>query len=274
MQAQLILPETDKSHGRLGENTLEKARSLFEEDGILLVENVFERSYIDRLQRAWFDQHAGWAECQEPAEGLHLQVGHRRWMVTLEMKPPFDDPLIYANPFVLPMLKAFLGNKCILQSFTSVVSLPGARVQHRHADHPPLFESAEETCGRLPSHAVTAVIPLVDVDERCGTTALWAGSHRCSDTYGKDPVLPFPRMGGCYLMDYRVIHGGTANVGDRARPILYIVYSRPWFWDSANFRRQPPVMIGASTLRQVAEEHRHLFAQTQAFFVAAGQSTP
>jgi len=35
-------------------------------------------------------------------------------------------------------------------------------------------------------------------------------------------------------MDYRTLHTGMPNRGTRIRPILYLVYTRTWFFDEVN----------------------------------------
>ena len=57
----------------------------------------------------------------------------------------------------------------------------------------------------------------------------------------QDPVI---RTGGALLMDYRLYHGGLANGSTRPRPILSLVFARPWFRDAVNFREQPPLLYG------------------------------
>ncbi len=71
------------------------------------------------------------------------------------------------------------------------------------------------------------------------------------------PVVP---AGGCLLMDYRLLHGGTANCSDTVRPLLYVIYHRPWFRDYVNFQKQPAVRMSRAEARRVPEAHRALFA--------------
>ena len=70
-------------------------------------------------------------------------------------------------------------------------------------------------------------------------------------------------MGDVYLMDYRVIHGGMANLSDQPRPILYLVYGRRWFRDAYNFSEQPAIEFAPGEFKKVPKTHRALFAQCQ-----------
>ncbi|MEE8525029.1 MAG: phytanoyl-CoA dioxygenase, partial [Thermoanaerobaculia bacterium] len=65
-------------------------------------------------------------------------------------------------------------------------------------------------------------------------------------------------MGGVFLMDYRVWHGGTENPGDKPRPLLYSLYSRPWFFDWANYSKQKRLVVPRATVDGLAEEMRPL----------------
>ena len=68
-----------------------------------------------------------------------------------------------------------------------------------------------------------------------------------------DAEKPVTKLGDAYMMDYRVIHGGLPNDSDTARPILYLVYSRPWFRDGFNFSSQPSVQISKKQRKKVPE---------------------
>ena len=56
------------------------------------------------------------------------------------MKAVFNDPEVYANPFIFPLLSKLLQDRQIVESFGAVVSLPGAKEQRVHRDMFHLFE--------------------------------------------------------------------------------------------------------------------------------------
>jgi ectoine hydroxylase-related dioxygenase (phytanoyl-CoA dioxygenase family) len=243
---------------------LEHAVSLFEDNGALWIKNVFDRELAAAYQQRYTSLG------RSKLDKRHANVGHRRFMVTIKVEPPFDNAQLYANPILMQLSRKLLGEWCKISSFGSVVTFPDADEQPIHLDHPPLYES-EELCAQLPTHAVTVVIPLVDVDQSVGSTAIWEGSHKSAgarhllqqlmaepDFSGS--TFPLPQMGDVYMMDYRVIHGGMANESEIERPILYLVYGRPWFRDGFNFTDQPAIDISAEEFAKLPEEHRHLFA--------------
>lgn len=194
-----------------------------------------------------------------------VEVGHRRYMLPLEIAGSFSDRRVYAHPLVLPIVETLLGGSSVINSGGTVCALPDAVAQHIHLDHPPLFPESRIS-QLLPCYAITLFIPLVNCDERVGTTAVWLGSHRQAsgarlDAFDqRDAFLPYLEIGSLYMLDYRVVHRGTANVGNVPRPICYIVYTRPWFTDVIKFQRHARLRITSAALTRVPADVRRLFA--------------
>eukprot|EP00933_Yihiella_yeosuensis_P028641 TRINITY_DN22474_c0_g1_i2.p1 TRINITY_DN22474_c0_g1~~TRINITY_DN22474_c0_g1_i2.p1 ORF type:complete len:272 (+),score=15.80 TRINITY_DN22474_c0_g1_i2:69-884(+) len=138
-----------------------------------------------------------------------------------------------------------------------VLSQYGSEVQHWHRDGECLFDYHD-----LPPHCVTIFVPLVPTTFEMGRTSFLPGSHvssrsHCykldynpSHDYDGEPcsALPFTtpevEMGGFLAFDYRVVHRGDANMDHsmkRDRPMLYFVYSKPWFKDPHNFPTDAPL---------------------------------
>ncbi len=252
----------------IASETVARANQLFQSHGALWIKNVFDPELIETLAQA-FDQRYTSRPVSELKKRYAI-VGDHRFMITIRVESPFDDPSLFDNSLLMPILEGLLGKQCLISSFGSVVTFPGADPQPIHFDHPPLFESEIECIG-LPPYAITLVVPLVDLDHQTGSTAIWEGSHRelgarqrlsglMTDPDWDGATIPFAKKGDVYLMDYRVIHGGTANRSEHSRPILYIVYSRPWFCDSFNFSDQPPIDISKSQLKSLPKRLRRLFA--------------
>jgi ectoine hydroxylase-related dioxygenase (phytanoyl-CoA dioxygenase family) len=173
---------------------------------------------------------------------------------------------IWRHPRLVELLRLLLDERMVLHAFGAVVSHPGAAAQHVHSDHPPLFRMVGSGIGEmgLPPFAVTVAIPLVDVDEAIGTTRVFVGSHLHGEpTRFTPPVDPELRAGDCLLFDYRVFHGGTANTSDRPRPLLYLVYARPWFFDSVNYKGIDRLVVSRSVADALDEDARGLLAQAR-----------
>src|SRR3974390_1623379 len=140
--------------------------------------------------------------------GLHA-VGHRRFMVPLPMQDAVLDSHVWRHPKVLRLLRSVLGPNLVLHALGAVLALEGAEQQHVHTDHPPLYgQTGIESL--LPPYAVTAAVPLIDVDDRSGTTRVWPRSHLSAERPGDAAGYVDPRLdaGDCLIFDYRLYHGG------------------------------------------------------------------
>ena len=269
MRAQITLSDRELENRSLNAARVERAAHLFSQQGALFIKNLFRKDLIQTLRDAFLDEYANTPENE--IRKTCLQVGDKRFMFSIAFRSPFNDPDLYASPLLLPILRTLVGSECILQSVGVVCAYPGSEMQHLHADHPPLFEEAVGLNAFFPTYALHVVVPLVDLDEDCGTTALWEGSHRMKSPGDEKRFsaqatdllegasLPWPKIGDCYLMDYRLRHRGTPNRSNRPRPILYLIFSRPWFKDHRNYTLQPRLVMDAPEYEKISEEHRVLF---------------
>lgn len=237
------------------------------EQGYLIVRNAFDKDFIRQAYREYIEEYRKYFIDKTFSDALN--VGNRRTMISLKFKGVFKESNFYANERIMPLIKFFLGNNCILNSLGSVVSLPGALEQGIHRDHPNIYVT-ETTKGediswfrKAPPYAFTMAIPLVPLNGLTGNTRFWPGSH-LSNTDGIPrnigPGVDFiADLGTCILFDYRIIHTGLANTSDQIRPLLYNIYSRAWFRDATNYIVQDPLTITPEMIRDVPKEHRHLF---------------
>lgn len=269
MQAHISYPQNTEGPTLPGQ--LFTAAHRFRVHGCLWLENCFARQKVLAMQDQFLREYA--SQDLTLVQKNCLKVGDKRYMFTVRIESAFADPDIFAAPRVLPVVKDLLGNDCVLQSVGVVCAFPGAETQHIHRDHPNLFEEAGGLNALLPPFALHVVVPLVDLTELTGTTALWEGSHRhrhkaeesrLSDSRmlaEKQVTMPWPKMGDSYFMDFRLKHAGTANHSAIPRPILYLVYSRRWFQDRKNYetRQQKPIDISRAEYERLPAEHRHLF---------------
>ena len=240
----------------------------FLKDGCIAIDDAFDPQFVAELQAAHTASMRDWKSRQ-------VVVGGLRFMISFDLKGAFLDPRLYLNPRLWPLIQSVLGKDCILDNVTTVIALPGAPTQHIHKDGSPLFDDA--TGNPLPCHALTLVVPLVDLTEQTGTTALFPGTQKTplGETAPKGkPMLPYMKVGGAYLMDYRLIHQGTANIGKESRPILYVVYARPWFTDFANFTDVAPLRVSAADVKALPGELQWLFARPMIAAAHARASQP
>jgi hypothetical protein len=229
---------------------------IFGTSGWLPVSGILEPEFVDELRLELERQFDTLIEANCEYSG-YKQVGDGRVMLSVKLEGPFLRPELYANRMLVGILRELLGPEFLIDSLTSVVAMSGAADQELHRDVPALFPDSPKTSWHSPPYGVTAVIPLIDLTPETGTTRLFPGTHRGSPP-GPDE-RPFVRRGDCFLMDVRLHHHGLANRSPTRRPVLYIVYSRPWFTDMTNFTRQPRINLGASDIPSIPESHRPLF---------------
>jgi ectoine hydroxylase-related dioxygenase (phytanoyl-CoA dioxygenase family) len=226
--------------------------------GAVVINNVISPDHLDDARRAYLEEYGSLIDASR-------EVGDKRTMVALEVKPPFNNPALFAPAAVMPVLRRLLGGNCILDAYVAVTSRPDSADQHVHVDFPFLFEEDERLSQSLPPYAITLAIPLVPLDAMTGVTRIWPGTHRHQINWKNtqpdlmDSVSVLPEPGGCYLFDARLLHGGTANYTRSERPIIYLVYCRPWWRDSTNFYHQKPLIISPEVLKALPPELQPMF---------------
>ena len=230
----------------------------FLDQGAVVINNVFQPEYLEKVKHAYLAAYGGLRDTAR-------EVGDDRTMIALDIKPPFSAPGLFAPEVVRPLLGQLLGVNYILDAYVAVTSRAGSPDQHVHIDFPLLFDEDEDLSKATPAYALTLAIPLIPVDAMTGVTRVWLGTHRRridwknSNPDLMDSVSIIPEYGGCYLFDARLLHGGTANYSKTERPILYIIYCRPWWRDSSNFYNQKPLNISLDVLTSIPPTLRPLF---------------
>ena len=52
-------------------------------------------------------------------------------------------------------------------------------------------------------------------------------------------VAPLLARGDAVMYDQRTVHRGTANASGETRPVLYLLFKRPWYHENLNFGDEP-----------------------------------
>lgn len=226
------------------------AADLFHSAGFLWLRQVGPRTVLEQCVPS-----ADASLARQPADQT-VRVGSRRYVLHAPVDGAYAHPDLLTNRTLMALMRQLLGEDMVLNSFGIVAALAGAERQNMHRDHPALFNGALD----LPPYAITVMLPLIDLSVDTGTTAIWEGSHRWNDqdAHGQPPLLPYAAIGDAYLMDYRLVHAGAPNRTSTARPILYAVYSKPWFRDTVNFITFPPLSLGKAGI-ELAAQYRDLF---------------
>lgn len=157
-----------------------------------------------------------------------------------------------------PLIQDLLGKDAELVYIGLIPSFPNSEDQPWHQDGCTLFPEAPPELGdSLPPYALNVFLPLLDITEELGPTEFWLASHctnEARDTFlssnggaattvnddmidkNKNIVAPLIQTGDALIYDYRVCHRGTSNLSTNiTRPMLYLMYARPWFKEHLNF---------------------------------------
>lgn len=265
MKAHYWIPESE--HNSLNgpsRETLMDCVALFMQHGYLVLRNALPRNWVEQLAAAYMRDYG---VMDVPALNEYgFVVGHNRVLHPLPLQGVFNQPEFYAQPYVYSLLMALLGPLLVLNNASVVVSLPEAEDQRLHRDNAFLF-GTHPASALVPPYGITLGIPLVDLNTLTGSTCFYAGSHReieLAKAYKDKPgaELLTCRMGDVYLMDFRLVHGGTANQSPSKRPIIYLAYTQNWYFDIENTVNQhvPSVVMNQSNLDAVPEAYSHLLS--------------
>jgi hypothetical protein len=197
-------------------------------DGYAVLEDAVPVEFIARL-RERFDQLL---DARIQADGPNR--GANRYQMFLPWEPPFSEPTVYEHPWVLSVLERVLGQEFIMTYLASDTPMPGSDYQRVHSDTRILFPEAGLS---LPTYAVVANFPLVDVTDENGPLEFWpGGTHWMPARMDLERLAPTMtslrfqmRAGSILLRDARCWHRGTPNNGTRSRPHVALVYTRPWY---------------------------------------------
>ena len=266
--------EFSKSDAKsLSSRTLQKFRLGMKRDGAIAFANLFPMELLKRMRSDVMRRHDT-GELRE--RGLVRDIGGR-YAALLPFEGPFLEPAFYANRVLLEMLGALLGTSHCIGSLEAVVSMPLSNRQHQHIDGPIRFDrsigkkrrSYQGDLSDLPPYAVTLCVPLCDVDESNGPTAIWPGSHRTAlqaRPPGQSEILRRFRaehmvgdFGRSFLFDFRTFHCGLPNLTREPRPVLMFVFTRSWYRDPNLADVFPSVVITKRNLGRIPDRYRTLF---------------
>lgn len=280
----VTISQTERDRGVLTQENNHAAIRALHETGAAVLRGVFSVATIDTLNGEFSTRYGGLglagmrAQAQQPAPNSIQKVGEGRFEIALRLNGVFGQPSLFANTILVNLLMPLLGRNLMrLGSVTAVASYPGAELQHIHRDHQQLFHEFPQIGPALPLYAVNVSIPMIDIDAVTGPTGIWLGSHRWSEDREATPEgmssIPFQR-GDAVLMDYRTMHTGLPNNSQTVRPILYLVYTREWFFDDNNHRTRAPLDITLEELQLLPEELRLLMLRAAQQAVRARQLAP
>lgn len=234
-----------------------KAWDIFKREGVVLIDNMLQDGLLEELRASYDERIENWRKARI---GKPNNVGDKRFTVPIRVKPPFNNPNLFANPVLMDILTEAMGEKPVLSAFGAVVTRQGARAQHIHREHPLLFHN-DAVNVQLPCYAVNVLFPLIDLDEEAGGTQVWERTHLTEEDYQwqGESTKCYTKTGSALCLDYRVYHGGMPCQATHNRPLLFLSYAMPWFTDTLAFDSHAAVAISEAELKDIPEEHREMF---------------
>ncbi len=207
---------------------LADAVAAFRRDGVVVIEDVVDPALLARCRDEIERDYS--AEQLAGKGSFGLDTDPRRFSVALVADGALAERDVLVNPLLLDFARALIGDDPVMDSFGLLMSLPGAPDQRTHFDAMLFPETPLDRV--LPPTTIAISMPLVVMDETSGSTAFWRGSHRGGAASGDPDFAPRVAVGSVLLWDYRIVHRGLANRGDRPRPVLFSALCREWWHES------------------------------------------
>ena len=228
----------------MGPGRLKQAVEAIRRDGYVVIENAVPHEPLDIL-REKMDQDSKVLIDREQWGGAGGLKGH------LQQGPPPFAPFVFreivANPFVIQVNTALLGEGIFNSFYNGNTNCPGSGTQPLHRDGPHLWP------GHKPAHptaCVVANISPLDVTEENGAVELWPGTHlhtfpetaidkETEEAQRKvsPPISGCAKKGSVLIRDIRLWHRGVPNRSDRPRHMIALVHCISWY------RNRGPLMF-------------------------------
>ncbi|MBA3947444.1 MAG: phytanoyl-CoA dioxygenase family protein [Herpetosiphonaceae bacterium] len=260
-----LMPE-ERTVGKLSDVSLKKALRTLRDAGLVVIEDVFDRSWVTEFRAAYDEQLERYLESKGGIDAFTGKTfGQNHIGMHLPMVVPFSDPQVIANPIAVQVMAAALGDDLRCSFYHSNTAYPGSKYQHVHRDTGPVFRTEFQV--PTPVTHVVLNIPLCDFTLENGSTEVWPGSHLIVDTDPTDGSadelearvehLASTRTnipaGSIVVRDLRMWHRGMPNNSQEVRTMLAIVYQRGWA------APPKPLEIPRATWKAWPEEAREIF---------------
>lgn len=233
---EIALSTEERSAEALSPAHLDQAVAAIRNDGFVVLDDIIAHDHLDQL-RERMDQDSQRliaAERWGGAGGLpgHLQQGAPPFA-------PFVHRDIVANPYVIQVSHALLGDGLFNNFYSGNTNCPGSGTQPLHRDSDHLWPGLEQA---HPAAQVVVNVSPHDVSEENGGVELWPGTHRIADVGSVidaeteaerravvPPVRGTARKGGVLIRDMRLWHRGVPNRSDRPRHMIAMIHNIRWF---------------------------------------------
>jgi Phytanoyl-CoA dioxygenase (PhyH) len=236
----LDITPAEVESGALAPAHRDAAVSALREDGIVVLNDVIDTGHLETLrERMLADLRELLARRDAP---FNWNVGN------VQQDPPPFPPYLFrdvlVNEMVIAVTKALLGPGLRNSYYSGNTSLPGGQKQPVHVDVGQLWPNLETA---TPAFGVVVNVPLVDMDERNGSTEVWPGTHRDTTVSIQrgdikvpeevtarrreiaPPLQPSVRSGSVLIRDIRLWHRGMPNQTETPRPMIAMIHWIHWW---------------------------------------------
>ncbi len=233
------LSAEELEQGQLESARLAEAVRTFQDTGLVVLENAYDRDFIAKVRAAYeaeLDRFLAARGGLAALEGRTFGKNHIGFFPPLTL--PLADARIAAHPVAVQIMKELLGPGLQCSFYHTNTAFPGSEYQPIHRDSSPLFGT--EMSVPHPPVSLVLNVPLCDFTEENGSTEFWPGTHLIVDSISEEANrlearaanLPSVRLnlpaGSFALRDLRCWHRGTPNRADYPRAMFAIVYQRGW----------------------------------------------
>ena len=251
----ISLTKKETAAQRMSPGRLKQAVEAIRRDGWVVIENAVPHEPLDML-REKMDQDSKVLIARALWGGAGGIKGH------LQQGPPPFAPFVFraivANPFVIQVNTALLGEGIFNSFYNGNTNCPGSGTQPLHRDAPHLWP------GHAPAHPTACVVVNIsphDVTAENGAVELWPGTHlhtfpetvidkrtEAAQRKVSPPVNGCAKKGSVLIRDIRLWHRGVPNRSDRPRHMIAQVQCFSWY------RNRGPLMFNTGCERAFPDD--------------------
>ena len=220
----ITLSKKERADSTLSTANLERAVTAIREDGFVLIEDIVAHDHLDQLHER-MDEDAQKLIAAERWGGAGGVTGH------LQLGAPPLAPFVFrdivANPFVVQVSHAMLGDGFFNAFYSGNTCLPNPHQQPLHVDSGQLWPDLDQA---TPAYNLVVNVPIVDTTPHNGSTELWPGTHLDTTRAISDgdiklapadeerrraerqPLQPSIPAGSVLIRDMRLWHRGMPNL--------------------------------------------------------------
>lgn len=215
---------------------IDKAVRLFRRDGFVLLADALTADQLT-LARAGADRVVA-----EQTAAIALDKANRgfaRYSFGQQIQHPEWAQLVDLAPVTDVVTAIWDSDDLLCSGGGGDYSLPGARIQHLHADMADCLNDPEgrTVLADLPTPFIVVNFPMVDFRAENGATRFIPCTQRNRQrppsleqepAWMQQSIVRAP-AGAALIRDVRTWHGGTANVSEETRVMTSVGYYAPWF---------------------------------------------